>query len=350
MYADVVGNIWYLYNAAIPRRDRRIDWTKPVDGSDPATEWQGYHPMEELPQVLNPESGWMQNCNSSPFFATAVGQNPLPSDFPAYIARRERGDFRVAASRRILQREEPFTFQDWAAAAWDTHVVEAKAWLLKIGKAHRDLKTRDGARAAAISEVVEEVLAWDGRITRDSEASTLFMLWWESMGRAAWTRSADGELIMARLEGVKAALEKGHGTWRVPYGEITRHQRPDSRGEFPGDKAESLPIAGGNALAGMIFAYQVKTPPGSKLRYGYHGHSYVSVVELDPEGVKALSMVPYGQSRHPDSPHHFDQASLYARGQFKPVWRTLEEVRANLERAYHPGSPGDPAGRKGSVR
>ncbi|HEY9420231.1 MAG TPA: penicillin acylase family protein, partial [Thermoanaerobaculia bacterium] len=125
-YADRDGNIFYVYNSAVPRRTGSFDWSRPVDGSDPRTEWQGFHSFDELPQVTNPASGFVQNCNSTPFATTSSG-NPDPADFPAYMVGTEPDNPRARVSRLILTEREKFTFEEWARAATDTRSLEAGA-------------------------------------------------------------------------------------------------------------------------------------------------------------------------------------------------------------------------------
>lgn len=335
-YADDAGNIFYLYNGAVPRRSIKFDWSKPVDGATAETEWREFHTLEELPQVLNPPSGFIQNCNTAPFVTTNGAGNPDSQKFPNYMVR-EGDNARARISRKILSEKSKFTFDEWTNAATDTRVGEAENYLPALFDEWEKLRQADAPRAEKTAEAVGELKKWNQVSTIDSVAMTLFVRWLEQVLRQEKAEPANFSRV-AKLEFVLSELEKDWQTWRVAWGEVNRLQRIEGSGETPfSDERISLPTAGAGGEVGIVFNFGTRAEKGQKRRYGTGGNTYSNVVEFRKTGARARSIVVFGANAEPNSPHYFDQARLYAQGKFKPVWLALAEIKANLESSYRPG-------------
>jgi acyl-homoserine lactone acylase PvdQ len=330
MYADGDGNILYIYNHAIPVRSADYDWSRPVDGSDPETEWHGYHPLDELPQFLNPSSGYLQNCNSTPFMATdgiEVGRD----DFPAYMVGRETDNRRAQNSRRALRELRDLTLDDFARAVLETRLIAADEWLDDLFAAFERLERDDPAAAAPLAGPVAALRGWDRRAAKASVPTALFVRWSE---RVNPDRVRQTDRWLEALAEVVERLETDWGTWEVPWGEVNRIQRPDAGGHLPfSDSLPSLPVAGAPGWLGSVFTFHAERPEGGKRHYGMHGNSFVKVIEFGPT-VQARSIFVFGQSGDPASPHYFDQAQVYSASAFKPAWFSREDVEAHAERTY----------------
>lgn len=329
VYADREGNIFYVYNGAVPRRSLKFDWSKPVDGSTSETEWQGYHAFAELPQMTNPKSGFVQNCNSTPFLTT-IFENPDSSKFPKYMVGEE-DTARARISRRILWNKDKFTFDEWAHAGFDTYVIQAESELADLAAAWAKSPSAKAAEAYA------ELQNWDHVSRTTSVPMTLFLLWHEKQYGTAVVRSKEKQDPVQALEQVMDDLTEKFGTWRVAWGDLNRLERRQSGGDEPfRDDVKSLPVAGAPGDVGIVFNFYARPEKNQKLRYGVAGHSFISVVDFAPE-VEARSILVFGENSDPSSPHYFDQSQLYASQKFKPAYFMLEEIKAHAEKTYHPG-------------
>ncbi|WP_395376862.1 penicillin acylase family protein [Marinicella sp. W31] len=321
-YAGKDGQIFYVYGGAIAKRDPKFDWRQPVDGSTSETAWKGYFSLAELPQIENPASGYIQNSNSSPFFTTSKN-NLKATSFPEYLFRHQEQDTPIAArSRDILEKQQQLTLEQLSNLAFDTHLPQAKGHIQQMQAHWPEFAQTHPEEAALIKEPLQQLIDWDHRVHADSIASTLYLTTYMSQ-----PRDGSKPWLQVLLTATKL-LEETYQDWRIAFGEINRLQRIHPQ------KSQSIGVAGLPFYTGAIFTFNGELR--NNINYGYHGHSFVSVIEFGKQ-VHSRSVMAYGQSREPASPHYFDQAHLYAQGQLKTAWFEIEAVKAHSYPSYHPG-------------
>ena len=347
LFADAEGNIAYLHANFIPRRDTSFDWSRPVDGSNPATDWQGLHGFDEAPNVVNPPNGWVYNTNNWPYSA-AGAHSPKRADYPAYVDDgTENG--RGLHAIRVLSNRKDFTLDGLVAAAYDSY-LPVMAQLIPALLAGYDQLPASPAKAA-LADQIALLRSWDYRWAAGSEATTLAVAWAgtaerrdSAKARAAGmtadqylaTRTPAADLVQA-LAAASEKLTADHGRWRIPWGEVNRFQRltGDLVQQF-NDTAPSIPVPFTSARWGSLASFGARQHRGAKKLYGTSGNSFVAVVEFG-DRVRARAVTAGGESGNPASPHFNDQAVRYSTGDLRDVYFYPEQLKGHSERRYHPG-------------
>jgi acyl-homoserine-lactone acylase len=327
LFADSKGNIAFLLPQFMPIRDDRFNYQQPVDGSDPATDWQGLHSLESIPHVVNPQNGWVYNTNNWPWTCCG-GDSPSSSDYPRYFntgGENERGRHAI----QLLSARNDFTLETLRDAAYDSY-LGAFAQLLPQLVAAWDALPEGDTQKARLAEPIELLRNWDYRWGVDSIETSLAVFW------GAGSRNTDAERL-ASLDAAVTRLTQDFGSWRVPWGEINRFQRNDGAIVQTFDDAKpSVPVPFTSGTWGSLASYPGSRRPGTVRFYATSGNTFVSVVEFGPK-LRALAVREGGNSGDPDSPHFFDQAERFASGDLRPVYFDPDDLKGHIERTYKPG-------------
>ncbi|MCL6742074.1 penicillin acylase family protein [Sphingomonas sp. RB56-2] len=347
IYADADGRVAYLHPQFVPTRNDRFDYTKVVDGSDPATDWGGLHGLTDLPSVISPPNGWVTNSNNWPYSA-AGAFSAKPQMFPKYMDSFGE-NYRGIHAQKLLERSRGWTLEGLQRAAYDSDQPGFAVLVPQLVAAWDGLA--EGPRKEALAEPVNSLRQWDYRWSGQSEAQSLAIFWGEALRKALNApesepsnkvmmrlgRDTSAEQKLAALEQAIARLQRDFGNWQVPWGEINRYQRISPAIAQPfSDSAPSLPVPFAYGIYGSLASSNAAPRNGSKRWYGTSGNSFVAVVEFG-DRVTARAVSTGGQSGDPSSKHFNDQAGRYAAGDLRPVYFYPEDLLGHIERRYHPG-------------
>jgi acyl-homoserine-lactone acylase len=349
IFADADGNIAYFHSNFIPRRDTRFDWTKPVDGSDPATAWHGVLSVDETPHLLNPPNGWLYNSNNWPWSA-AGPYSPKRSNYPVYVDRGTEETPRGYHALKVLPGRKDFTIDSLIGAAFDSDLPAFEALLPPLLKAYDELPSGDPLQSK-LSEPIALLRTWDHRWSVTSIPTSLAIFWADDLGkrvaaaareagisadRYSVTRATSGE----RLQSLAAACDKlaaDFGSWKTPWGDINRFQRITDDIEPRFDDAKlSIPVGFASSRWGSLASFGARAYPGTKKWYGTSGNSFVAVIEFGKR-VQARAVTAGGESGNPSSPHFNDEAGRYTTGNLREVYFYRDQLKGHIERRYHPG-------------
>jgi len=349
IFADADGDIAYFHGNFIPRRDTSFDWTKPVDGSNPATEWRGLLSVDETPHLLNPKSGWLYNSNNWPWSA-AGPDSPKKEDFPPYV---ETGgeSARGLHAIRVLQNKKDFTVDSLIAAAYDSYLTWFERPIPALIKAWEETPNSNPLKART-AQPIDALRGWDLRWGVASVPTSLAVFWGDDLQRRVGPDArktciylsdyvcskVPPDVLLQALADASDKLTADFGAWKTPWGEINRFQRLTGDIVQPfNDAGPSIPVGFTSSFWGSLAAFSARAYPGTKKWYGTSGNSFVAVVEFGDK-VRARAVTAGGESGHPASPHFNDEAVRYSTGDLREVYFYREQLKGHTEREYHPGS------------
>ncbi len=242
------------------------------------------------------------------------------------------------------------TFEQWQHMAFDTTLYWPMVELPGYCRALEKLKKTDPKLAAEAEPYLKHLCDWDCRVTEHCTQALLCTDWYAEMyGDKYPAEDLKPQYVESIVERFRALvrcaqkLKSLHGDWKVEWGKVTRIQRQPNAPTYEAaaalfrDRQPSLPLVGAPGPLGIAFTlYYTPSIPARRQRFGVVGSSFMGVYEFGPK-VKSATLLQYGESGDPKSPHYFDQARLYSQTKFKPAWYYRDEVDSHTVRKYHPG-------------
>jgi len=329
-YADKDGNIYFLYNGVIPIRDPNYDWTSYLPGDTSKTLWTEYLPFDDLPQVLNPPSGFVQNANGTPFRTTLGAGNPDPSLYSPTLGIDTDISNRSLRMLELFGNDDSITSEELVQYKFDMQYSKDSIVPQFVDMiSNMQMPDHDSAVAQ------ELIRNWDLRTNPENPGAALMVYTLNALSdkypdaialsRMGQSNVNETMLMDAFLDAVKTLKGRFDARNGMQWGDVNRL----IRGKV------DLPIGGGPDI---LHATYGALQDDGRLKIT-DGDTYVMLVIWDKDGeVSAMSVHQFGSATlHPESPHYADQSPLMANRQLKPVWYDEADIRQHLEREYVPG-------------
>lgn len=326
MYADREGHIMHLFNGQVPIRDRGdfAYWRGVIPGDTSDTLWTKIHPYQDLPRIVDPKSGWLQNANDPPW-TTTFPRAIASEDYPSYIAPNFMG-FRPQSSARMLAEDSKISLEEMIDYKHSTRMETADRLLDDLLPA---LKQKGSPLALKVADVLGK---WDRQANADSKGAVLFAAWLEesdfdTLFSQPWQESsplntpdglANPQQAVSTLLAVANEIERDYGALDVPWGEVFRLQQGNV----------DLPANGGSDKLGIFRKVLFMPIENSDKFRAVHGDSFVAAIEFS-QPVKAMALTTYGNSTQPNSSKS-EQLQLFSQKQLRPVWYLRQDVEAHL--------------------
>jgi len=344
------GQIGYVQTGQVPKRPPGFHWEKMLPGWTSRSLYEGQLAFDELPTVINPPTGFLQNCNVAANDVTP-GLTFTKQDFPAGALYGHYGQYRARGRRatQLLSEVKKATMEDGRRIAFDSYVPPADLWIPVILQAYDEsLEEQKVEKVKGVDEpptdenhqddkllheAVDLLRKWDRYASRDSRGATVFRFWRFAchemeppVGRDGLSISNTPAVRSSALQALRQAaqrLDSTYGTVAVPWGDIKRLRRGAGDWPLSGDGLGKLGMDTLRATAADGFNEEHKLVMAG-------GQCVTSIVVLsDPPTIR--SVVAYGQSNQPNSKHYDDQAPLFSSERLREVPWTLDQVKDHME-------------------
>ena len=297
VYADRDGNIFYVSNARIPKRDARYQWNYVLPGNTSATLWNNdFVPFDSLPQVTNPASGYVFNTNNTPFSSTGPQDNPRETNLNKTMGYQPTNDEnpRSLRLRELMENAGKLSYQDFKRIKFDRQLPSKLAmWGIPNLEMVFHLKPE---KYPEVADAIKLLNNWDKKYEVDNTEAKFFnlvLVVLSRMDRKALQGKVTEKQCYQAIKRVKAFLLKRYGKIAIPLGAYQKH----IRGQV------EMPIAGGRGVLSAMYTRSI----GNNKEKVHSGETYIELIRFTKEGVKIESISPYGSSARPESPHYSDQ-------------------------------------------